>query len=112
MLAGGTDDIPVVVLAVSDGGDQQVMAERLERLMVPELQAIEGVREATVTGARDEVVTITPDVGKLAALGLAPTAMADLLRANGSRFPAGSLTEDGGVADGAGRHAGHDDRRS
>ncbi|WP_433381629.1 efflux RND transporter permease subunit [Streptosporangium sp. CA-115845] len=94
VLTGGTDDIPVVQLAVGDGGDQRVMAERLQRLVVPELQGIEGVREATVTGTRDEVVTITPDLGKLALLGLAPTAVADLLRANGQPIPAGSLTED------------------
>ncbi|MER5628315.1 efflux RND transporter permease subunit [Streptosporangium sp. NPDC002544] len=94
VLTGGTDDIPVVQLAVGDGGDQRVMAERLQRLVVPELQGIEGVREATVTGTRDEVVTITPDLGKLALLGLAPTAVADLLRANGQSIPAGSLTED------------------
>ncbi|MGJ6964818.1 efflux RND transporter permease subunit [Streptosporangium sp. G11] len=94
VLSGGTDDIPVMQLAVGDGGDQRAMADRLERLVVPELQAIEGVREATVTGTRDEVVTITPDVRKLALLGLSPTAVADLLRANGQPVPAGSLTED------------------
>ncbi|MFI6456348.1 efflux RND transporter permease subunit [Streptosporangium amethystogenes] len=94
VLTGGTDDIPVVQLAVGDSGDQRAMAERLQRLVLPELQGIEGVREAAVTGTRDEVVTITPDLGKLALLGLAPTAVADLLRANGQPIPAGSLTED------------------
>ncbi|GAA4203850.1 efflux RND transporter permease subunit [Streptosporangium oxazolinicum] len=94
VLSGGTDDIPVMQLAVGDGGDQRVMAERLERLVVPELRGIEGVREATVTGTRDEVVTITPDVGKLALLGLSPTAVAEVLRANGQPVPAGSVTED------------------
>ncbi|MFB9680771.1 efflux RND transporter permease subunit [Streptosporangium vulgare] len=94
VLSGGTDDIPVMQLAVGDGGDQRVMAERLGRLVVPELQAIEGVRSATVTGTRDEVVTITPDAGKLALLGLSPTAVAEVLRANGQPVPAGSVTED------------------
>ncbi|MGS2642323.1 efflux RND transporter permease subunit [Streptosporangium sp. LJ11] len=94
VLSGGTDDIPVMQLAVGDGGDQRVMAERLERLVVPELQAIEGVRSATVTGARDEVVTITPDARKLAVLGLSPAAVAEVLRANGQPVPAGSVTQD------------------
>ncbi|MER5648778.1 efflux RND transporter permease subunit [Streptosporangium sp. NPDC002524] len=94
VLSGGTDDIPVMQLAVGDGGDQRVMAERLGRLVVPELQAVEGVRSATVTGTRDEVVTITPDVRKLALLGLSPTAVAEVLRANGQPVPAGSVTED------------------
>lgn len=94
VLSGGTDDIPVMQLAVGDGGDQRDMAEKLERLVVPELQAIEGVRSATVTGARDEVVTITPDARKLALLGLSPASVAEVLRANGQPVPAGSVTQD------------------
>ncbi|MEV4248300.1 efflux RND transporter permease subunit [Streptosporangium canum] len=94
VLAGGTDDIPVLVLAVGTGGDERAMADKLQRIMVPELQGIDGVREAVVTGARDETVVITPDVKKLAARGLAPTAVADALRANGQPVPAGSLVQD------------------
>lgn len=94
VLAGGTDDIPVLVLAVGTGDDERAVADRLERVMVPELQGISGVREAKVTGARDETVVITPDLKKLAARGLAPTAVADALRANGRPIPVGGLTED------------------
>ncbi|MEU1878891.1 efflux RND transporter permease subunit [Streptosporangium sp. NPDC020072] len=94
VLAGGTDDIPVLVLAVSAGGDQRATADRLRRIMVPALQGVDGVREATVTGTRDETVVVTPDTKKLAKHGLAPTAVADVLRANGQPIPAGSLTED------------------
>ncbi|MFF5207669.1 efflux RND transporter permease subunit [Streptosporangium sp. NPDC000396] len=94
VLAGGTDDIPVMVLAVGAGGDERAMADKLERIMVPELKGVDGVRDVTVTGTRDETVVITPDVKKLAFLGLAPTAVADALRANGQSIPAGSLVED------------------
>ncbi|MFD0889642.1 efflux RND transporter permease subunit, partial [Streptosporangium algeriense] len=94
VLAGGTDDIPVLVLAVSAGDDQRATEDRLKRIMVPELQGIDGVREATVTGTREETVVVTPDAKKLAKHGLAPTAVADVLRANGQSIPAGSLTED------------------
>ncbi|MBB4919849.1 efflux RND transporter permease subunit [Streptosporangium saharense] len=94
VLAGGTDDIPVLVLAVSAGGDQRTTEDRLRRTMVPELQGIDGVREATVTGTREETVVVTPDTKKLAKHGLAPTAVADVLRANGQSIPAGSLTQD------------------
>ncbi|MEV0422179.1 efflux RND transporter permease subunit [Streptosporangium canum] len=94
VLAGGTDDIPVLVLAVGTGGDERAMADKLQRIMVPELQGIAGVREAVVTGARDETVVITADVKKLAARGLAPTAVTDALRANGQPVPAGSLVQD------------------
>ncbi|MGW4667428.1 efflux RND transporter permease subunit [Streptosporangium sandarakinum] len=95
VLSGGTDDIPVMTLAVGTGGDEQVMAERLERLVVPQLQGIAGVRQATVTGTRKETVVITPDPVKLAVRGIAVTAIADALRANGQPIPAGSLVADG-----------------
>ncbi|MFC7641339.1 efflux RND transporter permease subunit [Streptosporangium lutulentum] len=93
-MTGGTDDIPVLVLAVSDGGDQRERADTLERVLVPELQGIDGVSEATVTGTRDENVVIVPDAKELAARRLAPTAVADALRANGQSVAAGNLTED------------------
>ncbi|WP_169946788.1 efflux RND transporter permease subunit [Microbispora sp. H11081] len=95
VIAGSTDDIPVMALAVGDGGDQQAMADKIEKIMVPELQSIEGVRDVTVSGAREQRVVITPDQGRLALLGLSAAAIPDLLRANGVSIPAGTLTEDG-----------------
>ncbi|MEU9834011.1 efflux RND transporter permease subunit [Streptosporangium sp. NPDC048047] len=95
VLSGGTDDIPVMTLAVGTGGDEQAMTEKLERLVVPRLQGIAGVRQATVTGTRKETVVITPDPVKLAVRGVAATAIADALRANGQPIPAGSLVADG-----------------
>ncbi|MBE3012842.1 efflux RND transporter permease subunit [Microbispora sp. NEAU-D428] len=95
VVAGGTDDIPVMAIAVGDGGDQHAMVDKIEKIMVPELQSIEGVRDVTVSGARDEQVVIIPDQSRLALLGLSAAAIPDLLRANGVSIPAGTLTEDG-----------------
>ncbi|WP_433501207.1 efflux RND transporter permease subunit [Sphaerimonospora sp. CA-214678] len=95
VVAGSTDDIPVLVIAVGDSGDQHVLFDRLQQVVVPRLQAIEGVREATVTGARAREVVITPDQGELASRGLSAAQIPELLRANGMAIPAGSLTEDG-----------------
>ncbi|GLW20941.1 hydrogenase expression protein [Microbispora amethystogenes] len=95
VVAGSTDDIPVMAIAVGDGGDEHAMADKIERIMVPELQSIEGVRDVTVSGAREQQVVITPDQGKLALLGLSAAAIPDLLRTNGVSIPAGTLTEDG-----------------
>ncbi|MEU0570984.1 efflux RND transporter permease subunit [Nonomuraea sp. NPDC005983] len=94
VVAGNTDDIPVLVLAVGDGGDERAMADKLRRIMLPELQAVKGVREATVTGTRDEVVTITPDEKKMAKAGVSPAQIPDVLKANGTPIPAGTLTSD------------------
>ncbi|MFI6813176.1 efflux RND transporter permease subunit [Nonomuraea sp. NPDC050328] len=95
VVAGSTDDIPVLVLAVGDGGDQRAMADKLRKTLIPELQGIEGVREASVTGVRDEVVVIKPDLGKMALAGVSPAQIPEVLRANGTPIPAGSLSEDG-----------------
>ncbi|MGW6505562.1 efflux RND transporter permease subunit [Nonomuraea angiospora] len=95
VVAGNTDDIPVVVLAVGDGGDERAMADKLRRIMVPELQSVEGVREASVTGTRDEVVTIEPDTKKMAKAGVSASQIPDVLKANGTPIPAGTLTADG-----------------
>ncbi|KAB8189068.1 MMPL family transporter [Nonomuraea phyllanthi] len=95
VVAGNTDDIPVVVLAVGDGGDERAMADKLRRIVVPELQGVEGVREAAVTGTRDEVVTIEPDAGKMAAAGVSAAQIPEVLKANGTPIPAGTLTSGG-----------------
>ncbi|MFI7707344.1 efflux RND transporter permease subunit [Nonomuraea sp. NPDC049480] len=92
--AGNTDDIPVMVLAVGDGGDARAMADKLNRIMVPELQGIEGVREANVTGTREEVVTIEPDEDKMEDKGVSASQISSVLQANGTPIPAGTLDTD------------------
>ncbi|MGN9845815.1 efflux RND transporter permease subunit [Nonomuraea sp. H19] len=93
--AGNTDDIPVLVLAVGDGGDERAMADKLRRIMVPELQGVEGVREVSVTGTRDEVVTIEPDAEEMKEAGVSASQIPDVLKANGTPIPAGTLTDAG-----------------
>jgi hydrophobic/amphiphilic exporter-1 (mainly G- bacteria), HAE1 family len=94
VLAGSTDDLPAVVLAASTGGDEQGVAERLRSTVLPEIQAIEGVRTARVTGARDTVVLIEPRSADLTATGIPRTAVEEALRANGITVPAGSVGDD------------------
>jgi len=93
VFAGSTDDFPAIVIAVSSNGDERALAEQLDRTVVPKLEEIEGVREATVTGARAQTVVITPDLAKLAAAKVDPTAIASTLRVNGVAVPAGTLTD-------------------
>ncbi|MGW0517474.1 efflux RND transporter permease subunit [Crossiella sp. NPDC003009] len=93
VIVGSTDSLPAVVLAASADGELRDLAQKLDRSVVPELQRLPGVREATITGAPKEIVTITPDTAKLLAAGLAPTSVAEALRANGISIPAGSITE-------------------
>ncbi|KOU59976.1 hydrogenase expression protein [Streptomyces sp. MMG1533] len=95
VVAGSTDDIPTVVLAVTSDQDQQALADRLDRTVVPDLKDIDGVGQVTVDGVRDLQVTVTPDDAKLAKAGLGTEALTQALQAGGATVPAGSFDEDG-----------------
>lgn len=94
----GSDDMPVVMLAAGAGGengDEQKLAEPLEEQVVPELESIDGVRAATVTGVRESTVTITPNEDDLADANLTSDDLTSALEASGMLTPGGDITEDG-----------------
>ncbi|WP_030355432.1 efflux RND transporter permease subunit [Streptomyces scopuliridis] len=95
VVAGSTDDIPTVVLAVTSDKDQQALADQLDRTVVPALEDISGVGQVSVDGVRDLQIAVTPDDKKLAAAGLNTMALSEALKAGGATFPAGSFSEDG-----------------
>ncbi|MET8882022.1 efflux RND transporter permease subunit [Streptomyces rubiginosohelvolus] len=95
VIAGSTDDIPTVVLAVTSEEDQQTLADRLDRTVVPALQDIEGVGQVTVDGVQDLQVSVVPDDRKLAAAGLNAGTLAQALQSGGATVPAGSFSESG-----------------
>ncbi|SDM46483.1 efflux RND transporter permease subunit [Allokutzneria albata] len=95
VVAGSTSDLPVVQLAASGGADEQQLAKALRQNVLPELQGIEGVREAALTGARDARITITPDTAKMLRAGLTSMSVSNALKANGITVPGGTLTENG-----------------
>ncbi|MFD8261893.1 efflux RND transporter permease subunit [Streptomyces griseoluteus] len=95
VVSGSTDDMPTVVLAASSGTDQQALADKLDRTVVPALKDIDGVGRVQVTGVRDLQVAVTPDDAKLAKAGLSPAALVPALQAGGASVPAGSFDENG-----------------
>ncbi|MEU9188710.1 efflux RND transporter permease subunit [Streptomyces sp. NPDC048484] len=95
VVAGSTDDIPTVVLAVASGSDQQTLSDQLDRTVVPALKEIDGVGQVTVDGVQDLEVAVTPDDAKLARAGLTTAALGQALQAGGATVPAGSFDEDG-----------------
>ncbi|MFI8822934.1 efflux RND transporter permease subunit [Streptomyces sp. NPDC053431] len=95
VVAGSTDDIPTVVLAVTSDKDQQALADQLERTVVPVLEDIDGVAQVTVDGVQDLQVSVTPDDRKLAAAGLTPAKLAEALKNGGGTMPAGAFSEAG-----------------
>ncbi|MER6347796.1 efflux RND transporter permease subunit [Streptomyces sp. NPDC001595] len=95
VVAGSTDDIPTVVLAVTSDRDQQALADQLDRTVVPDLKDIDGVGQVTVDGVRDLEVAVTPNDKKLAKAGLTTQSLVQALQAGGATVPAGSFDEDG-----------------
>ncbi|MEU1052518.1 efflux RND transporter permease subunit [Streptomyces sp. NPDC005876] len=95
VVAGSTDDIPTVVLSVTSGEDQQALADRLDRTVVPALEDIDGVGRVTVDGVRDLQVAVTPDDAKLARAGVTTQTLALALQSGGASVPAGSFDEGG-----------------
>jgi HAE1 family hydrophobic/amphiphilic exporter-1 len=93
IFAGGTDDIPAIVLAASGGSGESDLLNRLNQTVVPELNAIDGVRDTQVTGARAAQVVITPNLAKLTAAGVDPKSITSVLQANGVSIPAGAVTD-------------------
>ncbi|GAA2264050.1 hydrogenase expression protein [Streptomyces ruber] len=96
VVAGSTDDLPAVVLAVTSDEDQQAFADRLDRTVVPTLEDIDGVGQVTVDGVRDLQVAVTPDDAALARAGLTTASLGQALQAGGATVPAGSFDENGG----------------
>ncbi|MGW3171872.1 efflux RND transporter permease subunit [Streptomyces sp. NPDC001153] len=95
VVSGSTDDMPTVVLAATSDKDQQVLADQLDKTVVPALKDISGVGRVQVTGVRDLQVTVTPDDAGLARAGLTSAALGQALQAGGATVPAGSFDEDG-----------------
>lgn len=91
VVAGSTDDLPAVVLAVTSDQDQQALADQLDRTVVPALKSIDGVGQVLVDGVRDLQVTVVPDEVKLARAGLTGASLAQALQAGGATVPAGFL---------------------
>ncbi|KUJ35232.1 efflux RND transporter permease subunit [Streptomyces sp. NPDC093228] len=95
VIAGSTDDIPAVVLAVTSDKDQQALSDQLDKTVVPSLKDISGVGQVTVAGVRDVQVAVTPDNTALARAGLTTVALGQALQAGGATVPAGSFDENG-----------------
>ncbi|PZF11007.1 AcrB/AcrD/AcrF family protein [Curtobacterium sp. MCPF17_011] len=95
IVTGSFDDLPVLQVAVSASGNQEQLVDRLQASAIPDLEKLDGVRQADVFGNPGRRVVITPDQDELAARGLSQTAISDALDDNGTLVPGGTLTEDG-----------------
>ncbi|GAA1341128.1 efflux RND transporter permease subunit [Arthrobacter roseus] len=90
-LAGSISDLPIVFMAVSSDQSLSELKSDLERLTIPRLQKIDGVRSAEVTGGTTRHIAVLPDQAKLTAAGLTTPDVLDALEKNGSLIPVGVL---------------------
>ena len=95
--AGSVADFPIVFLAVSSDEGLSALAADVERLTVPDLQNIDGVRSAEISGAPEQVVSILPDRAALARAGATPLDLRSALEDSGGLVPVGTL-DDGATA--------------
>ncbi|MFI7482964.1 efflux RND transporter permease subunit [Kocuria sp. M1R5S2] len=91
--AGSVADLPIVYLAVASGTGLSALGADLERLAVPELQRIEGVRSAEVTGAPEQVVRVLPDPAALGRTGSTPADIRTALEESGGLVPVGTVDD-------------------
>ncbi|WP_214406368.1 efflux RND transporter permease subunit [Pseudonocardia lacus] len=94
VIGGGTDNIPVLALAVSSNLPPDQVAAVLRNQVRPLLADVEGVGDVGLSGIEDPRITIDLDVAAAAQRGVSPSAVATVLQANGVQVPAGELAPD------------------
>ncbi|MEE2568446.1 efflux RND transporter permease subunit [Pseudarthrobacter sp. J64] len=94
-VAGSISDFPIVFLAVASDKPLSELNADLQRLSVPRLQKLDGVRAADVTGGATQHVQILPRADAMAARGATLTAVSDSLANNGGLIPAGTIEDQG-----------------
>lgn len=95
VMSGSIDDFPVVQVSVTppQGADPEDTADLIDRIAIPELNDLDGVREAQLIGARGDRVTIAPNSDRLAEEYLTAQSIPDALQQSGVLMAAGSVTE-------------------
>ncbi|WP_298887195.1 efflux RND transporter permease subunit [uncultured Serinicoccus sp.] len=93
IFAGNLDDFPIIQLAASGGEDARDLVDRLERVVIPDIEDIDGVRSVTLSGVADRVVTVDLDEEEAAAAGVTLQTVSQVLQANGVVLPGGSVLD-------------------
>ncbi|GAA3312447.1 efflux RND transporter permease subunit [Arthrobacter ramosus] len=93
--AGSISDFPIVYLAVSSDKPLSELNTDLQRLSVPRLQKLDGVRSADVTGGATQHILIQPKAQAMAANGATVQSLTSALKNNGTLVPAGTIEDQG-----------------
>ncbi|GAA1410496.1 hydrogenase expression protein [Glutamicibacter uratoxydans] len=94
-IAGSIADLPVIQLAVASDQSLEALHDDVSRIVIPKLQKLDGVREASVSGGASQHISVIPDDAKLAAAGLSVKGITDGIENAGSPMPIGTMDTDG-----------------
>ena len=93
--AGSVSDLPVAYLAVASDESLEKLHDDVERIALPKLRKIEGVREAAVSGGAAQHILVLPDEQDLTQAGLSAADLKDAIENAGSPLPVGTLDSEG-----------------
>lgn len=82
---------PIMRLALSGADDMGLARYVAERQVKNELEKLEGVASAQLKGGVEDEIQVNIDQGKVAAMGISPSTIAETLRASNINRPGGSL---------------------
>lgn len=95
VMSGSIDDFPIIQVSVTppEGVDPEETARLIDRIALPEIADLDGVREAQLSGARGDRVTIALDPERMAAESVSAQSIRDALQQSGVLMAAGSVAE-------------------
>ncbi|WP_190394395.1 efflux RND transporter permease subunit [Nocardiopsis quinghaiensis] len=96
VMSMSSDMMPAMLMAASsEEGDEQAMISTVENVLIPELESVDGVRSANLSGVPEESVEVVPDEDELASAGITSEDIAQALENSGMLMAGGSIDEDG-----------------
>ena len=93
--AGSIADFPIVYLAVSGGENLNDSRADVERLVLPKLSKVEGVRTAEVSGGTSQHIAVLPDTARLATERLNGNDLKKVIEEGSGLMPVGRLDTEG-----------------
>ena len=95
IIAGNLADFPIIQMSASGGEDVdgQELVDRLERFVLPEIEDLDGVRSATLSGVADRVVTVELDEEAAREAGASVADVGQVLQANGVVMSGGQVLD-------------------
>jgi HAE1 family hydrophobic/amphiphilic exporter-1 len=91
VITGSFDDVPVLLTAVSSDSSPTVLSDDVENVIVPAIKKVSGVRDVSVAGDEEHEIDITFDQAKLNNLHIDPANLRQILGANQSAIPSGTM---------------------